>query len=220
VGLPDADAPLECECLRETPTGDQVIETRAELSRTCEESLLATCPALLPLTQDDRDSACAFYAACDPGPLGFSEPECLEDPPDACVACTVDELRRQPAAAGCAQNVFCRDACSDLVPRETAIAACEQLAEDLGALDGLDGAPHAAICLCSTCHPAFADCMIDPGCLAGLECAASVGCVGDACWQDPTCGPLIMSLSSASVSRLLTFSECAPRRECYEGASP
>jgi hypothetical protein len=208
---PATTAPHRCECVLQGAAGDVLVEDVLLSGLSCGGALLTVCPETEPFADDARATVCDHYDACDERFVGFDRAQCVEGSADACVACSITALADRPLGAdGCPeQRLDCYAACEDLVPRETAIAACEQ---SLGERDALTD---SARCLCDRCYPAFGQCMADDGCVQMLDCAAARGCQGTSCTEDPVCGPLIeLFHGTRSLALALQVSGCEARDEC------
>ena len=208
------DTPVySCECVLHGTWRDRVGLVEEFFEQTCEASLQMKCPETAPVDAQDRARACDQLTGCDKFMeyTGLSREACLENAPDVCVACVVAELDRIPRGDnGCPDgNVQCSEACDVLVPRATAVAACETIATDLVGLSDRER------CLCDRCQPTYNPCVLDPACHDLLECFAAQGCVGAACASDPVCGPLVdMHWPLQSLTVALAMSECPALPEC------
>lgn len=184
---PAGDQPLVCECYLDQGAAF-ANDVGTVDSETCDREVLeAFCPNIAPLPEGAAEAACDHYIACERPMTGFDRDVCIANAGDACVACVLGERARIPASAdGCpSEPILCHEACASIVPREDALAACEQSLQDQRLLT-----PEAS-CMCDRCYPWFGECVADAGCFEILDCAVRTGCSLATCGADPECGAVV-----------------------------
>jgi hypothetical protein len=209
-----ARAPSEphlCECVASRDSLSELVSAEEISGQPCEDALRLVCPQTRPLTEADRIATCDYFASCEAPRPGFTHELCLREAPDVCVACAAEQLAQATDGACPEQGISCWFACNALVPKEVAVAACEDT------LDAREPLTDAGRCLCERCHPSFGRCVADDGCLELLQCADAQGCEGPACQLDPVCGPIVERyLETPSVGLALAVGSCPERRTCDE----
>lgn len=210
----EARGAFACECVYRGPTADWVGLIDERFAVSCRSALQSRCPETDALASGDREAACQQLTECDRRGTyaGLTRAACLAQVGDGCVACVKAELARNPLLPnGCPDgNLMCVVPCQGVVPRDTAVAACELAAGDPFGLNERDR------CLCDRCYPSFGECALDYDCRTLVECFQTQGCQGDACDADPVCGPMLERLRPMRSPDLAkTVSACPALSECW-----
>jgi hypothetical protein len=215
--LPDFNMPYQCACVLRGTWRDRPGLIEELWEQRCEEALAAKCPETAALDAQDRTRACAHLVSCEStgeyvAYSGLTQPACMQNIPDSCVACIVAELGRGPTLlpSGCPDgNPGCEEACAAVVPKPAVVATCLLANMDHQIPEARAG------CLCDRCHPAYGACALDYTCMELVACFQKQGCSGDACATDPVCGPLLVrdrSLQGSTIA--LAVAQCAAFLEC------